>query len=263
MPFTTRALPGVALAIALLFATGCVGYDVLDRVDSAGKRLSAHPGAVEAATYAQAMHDAAAAHVFADKPAEFRRRADEALAALTRNEATAGPDKPKLAALRGLLLLDLGRNDDAWAELQRSMALRPTLLAAGAILPALRQQGRHGEVAETCARSAGAITDRNELYNLIQLCAANMDARDDAAALAWATPDQRAFFDAEKARRKREAQEALEAQEARVAEEASERQRAAMEDMQRATDEAIRANQAASQAAMDAASQANQATIPP
>ena len=143
-----------------------------------------------------------------DRPAEFRRQADEALAALTRNEATAGPDKPQLAALRGVLLLDLGRNDEAWTELQRSMALRPTLLAAGAIVPTLRLQGRHDDVVQTCDRSAGAITDRDELYKLIKLCAANMDAHDDAAALAWATPEQRAFFDAEKARRKREAQEA-------------------------------------------------------
>ncbi len=213
--------------------TGCAAeYVVLNRVDNAGQRLSAHPGAVEAATYAQALHDAAAAHAFAHRPAEFRRQADEALAALTRNETTAGPDKPQLAALRGVLLLDLGRNDEAWAELQRSMALRPTLLAAGAIVPALRQQGRHDDVVQTCDRSARAITGRDELYRLIQLCAANMDAPDDAAALAWATPEQRAFFDAEKARRKREAQEALEAQEA--------------------MDEAVRA----SQAATDTASQA-------
>lgn len=257
MRLTTRALPGATVAIALLFATGCAEYVVLDRVDNAGRRLSAHPGAVEAATYGQALHDAAAARAFADNPAEFRRRADEALAALTRNEPTAGPDKPKLAALRGLLLLDLGRNDDAWAELQRSMALRPTLLAASATVPALRQQGRHDDVVQTCDRCAGAITDRSELYKLIQLCAANMDAPDGAAALAWATPEQRAFFNAETARRKREAQEALEVQQARESEESSERTRAAMDDMQRAMDEAVRANQAAS----DAASQANQATI--
>src|SRR6478672_12734586 len=141
MRSTTRATPVAAMALVLLFATGCAEYMARDRVDSAGKRLSAHPGAVEAATYAQALHDAATAHAFADSPAEFRRRADDALAALTGNETTAGPDRPKLAALRGLLLLDLGRNDEAWAELQRSMALRPTLLAAGAVVPALRQQG--------------------------------------------------------------------------------------------------------------------------
>lgn len=256
MRLTTRALPGATVAIALLFATGCAEYVVLNRVDNAGKRLSAHPGAVEAATYAQALHDAAAAHAFAHRPAEFRRQADEALAALTRNEPTAGPNRPKLVALRGLLLVDLGRNDEAWAELQRSIALRPTLLAAGAIVPALRLQGRHDDVVHACDSCAGAITDRTELYKLIQLCAANMDAPDGAAALAWATPEQRAFFDAETARRKREAQEALEAQEA------SERQRAAMEDMQRVMDEAVRANQAASQAAADAASLANQASIP-
>src|SRR6266498_134203 len=104
MRLTTRAITVAAVAIVLLFAAGCADYIVRDRVDNAGRRLSAHPGAVEAATYAEALHDAATAHAFADSPTEFRRRANEALATLTRNEATAGPDKPKLAALRGLLL---------------------------------------------------------------------------------------------------------------------------------------------------------------
>jgi hypothetical protein len=257
MRLTTRAIPVSAVAVAVLFASGCSELVARDRVDNADRRLAAHPGAVEAATYAQALHDAAAVHAFAHSPTEFRRRANEALVALTRNEATAGPDKPKLAALRGVLLLDLGRDDEAWTELQRSMTLRPTLLAASAIVPALRQQRRHDDVAETCERCAAAITDRDELYKLIQLCAANMNANDDTAALAWAAPEQRAFFDAEKARRRREAQEAREDAEA------SERTRAAMDEMQRAMDEAARANQAASQAAMEAAERANQLMMSP
>jgi len=247
MRFVTRAVPFAALVMALMVAPGC-GLTTLERVQGTGAALRAHPGSLEAAAYAEALHDAIAGHAYADQSAEFRRRAEEALAALTANEATAGPDKPKLAAWRGRLLLDLGRNDEGWTELRRSMAMRPTLVAARLIVPLQHQQGHHDDVVQTCVQTAAAVTDRNELFDLIQLCAANMDARDEAGSLAWATPELRAFFDADRARRKREAEEAAAAQAAADAD-----FQAAAAANQQAMDDAMRAAQMANQAAIDAA----------
>ena len=255
MRFATRPSLTAVFAFTLLLATGCADLMVLD----ARTALGAHPGALEAARYAEALHDAAAAHAYADRSSEFARLADEALTALNRNETTAGPDRPKLVAWRGVLLGDLGRYDEAWTELQRSMAMRPTLVAARAIVPGLRRQHQHDDVVQTCVRSAATITDRYELFNLIELCAANMDAPNEAASLAWAAPETRAFFAAERERRKREAEEARAAQ---AAQEADDQMRAAMQSMQDAMDESMRAAQIANQAAMDAAMQAAQLAIP-
>src|SRR5262249_55168623 len=124
-------------------------------------------------------------------------------------------------------------------------------------VPAQHQQGHHDDVVKTCVQSAAAITDRDELFKLIQLCAANMDARDDAGALAWATPELRAFYDADRARRKREAEEAAAAQ----AQAAADEQAAALANQQ-AFDDAMRAAAAAHQAAIGAATQPIQ-TVPP
>jgi hypothetical protein len=227
-----------AVALVLLLATGCGDFIVYERVDATRIALRTHHDAVAAAAYAEALHHAIEAGVYRRNSLEFQQRANEALAGLSANQATAGPDRPKLVAWRGQLLLDLGRNDEAWAELQRSMTMRPTLIAARGVLPILRRQGQINRIGETCATSALAITDRNELFRLIELCAANVNPRDETAALGWATADLRAFYEAERARREREAEEEAAAQRASASDEAmraAQQTQAAMEEAARAS----------------------------
>jgi hypothetical protein len=250
MRLTTRASPIAAVAIALLTA-GCADFILPERIEYARTALAAHPGAVEAQRYAEAVHDAAAAGTYAGWPAQFRRLADAALQGLARSQASAGPDKPKLVAWRGVLLGDLGRYDESWNEVQRSMTMRPTLIAARALVTGLHRHHQREGVVQTCVRSAGAITDRNELFDLIDLCAANMEAPNEAEALAWATPETRAFFEDERARRRREADE-------QRAREAADFQMQAMQNTQQLMDQAALAAQMATQQAIDAATLANQ-----
>jgi hypothetical protein len=256
MRFVANVSLAAIVPTCLLLTNGCVEVLAQERVDEAGAALRAHPDAAAAQSYAAALHGAADAHAYEPGSLEFQRRASEALAALTANQTTAGPDRPRLVAWRGVLLLDLGRDDEASAELQRSMAMRPTLVAARGILPLLHRQGRPDDVADACVRIAAAITDRDELYALIQLCAANAIARDEATGLAWMTPDERAFYDAERARRERLAEEAAE-------EAAQQYQMQAAADAARDFDDAVRAALEAHQAAVNAAMQATPSIAPP
>src|SRR4051812_17134957 len=113
----------------LLFAAGCAANDLSQRVESTHRALQRHPGAWEAAAYASALHEAIQKRLYRADAAEFQSRANEALAALRANELTAGPDRPRLVGWRGVLLLDLGRTAQARVELERSLAMRPTLVA--------------------------------------------------------------------------------------------------------------------------------------
>jgi hypothetical protein len=247
-------VPAIAAAgLWVLFAAGCAELILGERVDSTHLALQRHPGAVEAAAYAEALHEAGQQQVYRADSTEFQRRANEALVALGASEGTAGPDRPRLVAWRGLLLLDLRRNDEARVELEKSMAMRPTLIAARGLVPMLHGQGRTDAVGQTCAAGAASITERDELFGLMQLCAANMNAGDEATALSWATPELRAFYDAERARRQREAREAAEREALEDAQHASQ---ALMDQMAAAQAAADFANQIAMQAAMQAAQMA-------
>jgi hypothetical protein len=238
----------MAPATMCLLVAGCADVVLGARVDDTGMALRRHPGASAAAAYAEALHQAIEAHAYRGDSPDFQRRANEALTALSNSEAVAGPDRPRLVAWRGLLLLDLGRTDQGRAELDRSMAMRPTLVAARGIVSILHRQGRPGDVGQTCASSAAATTERDELFRLMEMCAANRKAPDDATGLSWATPEMRAFYDAERARRRWEAEE----------EEAAE----AMA-LSRGMDDQIAAQAAAQDAAQAAAREALQAAQPP
>lgn len=260
-------LPIMAPATMCLLVAGCADIALVARVDDTGMNLRRHPGASAAAAYAAALHQAIEAHAYRGDSPDFQRRANEALAALSNSEAVAGPDGPRLVAWRGLLLLDLGRSDQGRAELDRSMAMRPTLVAARGIVSLLHRQGRTGDVGQTCASSAAAVTERDELFGLMELCAANRKASDDATGLSWATPEMRAFYDAERARRRWEAEEAAEA-EAMELSRGMEDQSAAMATAEAAAQAAAQiaaqiAAQDAAQAAAQGALQAAQPTMPP
>jgi hypothetical protein len=248
----------VTAAVALSLGSsilGCAGFLLRDDVEWARDRWKGYHDPWHAAAYAEVLHDAFVARAYADHPADFRQRAEEALAVLSQEENAAGSQRAALIAYRGLLLLDLRRRHEGWAELQRSMAIAPTRVAARGIVPAWGALKRGDKVAEACAQTLPAMRQSDDRFELLDLCVRNMHAPTEAAALAWAPPDALTFYRQE-SRRRAEAAEWAALQEQQ-------------DDMNRqmqlqATEMAVEQSNIATQAAIAAAQQASQAAaVPP
>ena len=194
-----------AVGLSIASTAGCAGVLLRDDVESARIEWKLNPDGQRAAVYAEALHDAFTGRAYVDQPAAFAQRAGEALAALAAGETGSGSRRPTLVAYRGLLLLDLGRNHEGWAELQRSMAIAPTLAAARGIFSVWGARGRNDEVAEACARTLPAMHDADGRFQLLDLCVKNMHTPTEAAALAWAPPGALAFYRHERALREQAA----------------------------------------------------------
>ena len=234
----------VAVAFGLS-TSSCAGFVLRQDVESARTAWQINPSCQQAVSYAEALHDAFLGQAYVDQTVDFRDRADEALSALGTFESRGGPQLPTLIADRGLLLLDLGRNHEGWSELQRSMAVAPSLAAARGIVSVWGARGRSDEVRDACARTLPALHEAASRFQLLDLCVKNMHAATVAAALAWAPPEALAFYRDERARRE-EAAAWFASQQAQMA-----------------TEQAQQAAQLASQAAAAAAPQAIQTATPP
>jgi len=241
-------------AVLVLSTTSCAGFITRQEVESARTAWTRDPSGQYAVIYAEALHDAFVGQAYTDQTADFRQRADEALAALAAAQSRTDPQFATLIAERGVLLIDLGRNHEGWAELQRSMAIAPTLAATRGIVSVWGARGRNNEVGAACARTLPAMRDPDSRFQLLDLCVNNMHAATETAALAWAPPEALAFYRDERARRDLLAQQA--AQMAATDQ--------ALQAAQTANDQAQQAAQIANQAAMEAAQQAAQmAATPP
>lgn len=179
-----------------------------DNVERTGNAARDRPGARQVADYAQAIHSAYKADVYANEPATGEARVNEALEMLATAAVTYTDAAPTLIAWRGVLLTDIGAYGEAWTELERSFALRPTFLSAGNMVMVFGAGNLPDKVAETCAAAAPYMTDPTERYDLIELCIENMNALDEDAALAWAAPEDAEFYRAERRNRSVEHAEA-------------------------------------------------------
>jgi hypothetical protein len=255
-----RHLPGwwwlLLVSVFGLLTTSCAGLVLRQNVESARTDWTINPSGQRLVLYAEALHEASVGHAYADQPSQLTQRAGEVLVALSAAEGRSGPQLPTLMAERGLLLLDLGRNHEGWAELQRSMAVAPTLVAARGIVSVWGARNRSDKVGEACARTLPAMREPDSRFQLLDLCVKNMHAATEAAALAWVPPEALAFYRDERARRDLLAQQT--AQMAAM-DQALQFQQAA----QAASDQAQQAAQIANQAAMEAAQQAAQMAAPP
>jgi hypothetical protein len=199
----------VVLAVSLAAACGSPQSKyLLDNVERTGNAARDRPGARQVADYAQAIHSAYTGDVYAKNPAAGEARATEALEMLSTAEATYSDAAPSLVAWRGVLLTDIGSYDEAWAELERSFAMRPTFLSAGNMVLVFGAGNLPNKVAETCATAVPFMTDPVERFDLIELCVDNMNALDENAALAWAAPEDVEFYRAERRNRSVEREEA-------------------------------------------------------
>ena len=246
-------LLAVAFGVSM---TSCVGFIARQEVESARTAWARDPSGQHAVIYAEALHDAFVGQAYADRPVDFRQRADEALAALGAARSRTNPQLATLVADRGVLLLDLGRNHEGWAELQRSMSIAPTLAATRGIVSVWGARGRSDEVGEACARTLPAMRDPDSRFQLLDLCAKNMHAATEAAALAWAPPEVLTFYRDERARRDLLAQQA-----AQMA--GTDQALQAMQAAQAANDQLQQAMQMANQAAMAAQQAVQMAATPP
>jgi hypothetical protein len=240
----------VAAAFGLL-VTSCAGFVLRQDVESARTSWEINPSSQRAMIYAAALHDAFEGRAYADQTAEFIRRANEALASLGAGESGGGPQLATAIGYRGLLLLDLGRNHEAWAELQRSMAVAPTLAATRGIVSVWGARKRSDKVGEACARTLPAMREPDSRFQLLELCVKNMHSPTEAAALAWAPPEALAFYRDERQRRDWAAQQAQMAND-----QAMQAAQMAVQQTQMANDQAMQAAQMANDQAVQAAQMA-------
>jgi hypothetical protein len=232
-----------------LSAIGCAGFILRQNVESARSEWTVIPSGQRAAVYAEALLDAFEGQAYADHAAEFTQHAGEVLAALGAAENSSGSRLPTLIAYRGLLLLVLGRNQEGWAELQRSIAIAPTVVAARGIVSVWGSRRRSDKVAEACARTLPAMRGPESRFQLLDVCVKNMHAANEAAALAWAPPEALVFYRSERTRRE-DAAALLASQEAlQAAEMANQQVLMANQMTQQATDMANQAAMAAAQMA--------------
>ena len=190
--------------VALLIVcahSACGSSPELARVQRTGAEAEARPGAKQVAAYAEALHSAHLSKVYAKNRAEFVRRAEEALAMLD-SAAKAQPQAaPTLVAWKGLLFTDIERLEEGWAAFNQSMAMQPNKLAAQNLVQVYGLANKPDKVGEICAQTTQHISAPDERFQFIKHCMDNTNALDENGALAWASPADRAFYQAEREHR--------------------------------------------------------------
>lgn len=198
----------VILLTAVLFIltqSSCGSSPELDRVQRTGAAAQARPGAKQVAAYAQALHSAHLSKAYKKNPAEFTRRVEEALAMLDSAAESQPQAAPTLVAWKGLLFIDIDRLEEGWAAFNQSMKLKPNMLAAQNLVQIYGVANKPTKVGEICARTTRHISAPDERYQFIKHCMENTNALDENGALSWASRADRAFFQAERQRRRNEA----------------------------------------------------------
>jgi tetratricopeptide (TPR) repeat protein len=208
---TIRLLTAAAL---LLVACGpSLQQRALADVASARSEAHAQPGARQAEVYADAIDTAYKAGAYRDAPHALAADVDDAIAMLEAAALSAGPDAPTLIAWRGLLLTHAARYEEAFAALERSMALGPNLMAARNLILIYGTANQPAKVGEVCAVTVPTLTV-NDAYELVGWCMEHMNALSDEAALAWASPEIVAWYQEERERRAEQRDAELRAAEA-------------------------------------------------
>lgn len=196
--------PGLALVACLSSAArdpaaGAAAAQ-LAQIDRARVAWQTTAGPRQAVDYARAVHEALAAGAYRVDPHRWGVDLPDSIRALDQAAARAGGDEAHLVAWRGLLLADNAQPDDAAREFARSLALGPTALAAAGLAT---HHGRRGELAQlhaVCGEAAPRLVD-GERFDLMVRCAEASNALSEEAGLPWASPDDLAWFRAERERR--------------------------------------------------------------
>lgn len=159
------------------------------------------PGALSAYQLANTIHGYARAGHYANRRQLHEYDVRDAIDRLSSAPAMAAEDQAMLATWRGILYGDIGNKERAVEELNHSLSVAPTNLAAGTLITHFAMTGQVQAIFETCKSVAPVLRDPNEKYQLTQHCMQNSRAISQAAALAWAPPEHVEWFHAETARR--------------------------------------------------------------
>lgn len=185
----------LALAFVALAACGpSLAQMQLDQVAARRAEAQQRPGPRQAQAYAESVHDAYTAGAYGQDIVRLNADVDAAAAVLDSASANGGPDAPTLVAWKALVLIDADRHKEGFAELLRSMELHPNLMAAKNLVVVYGVANRPKDVGDVCLRTVPELTDAGEQYWLIEHCKENMNALSEEAALAWATPEIRAWY---------------------------------------------------------------------
>ena len=195
------------LTLALLFSLGCAsGPTPRQRaqrsLDDAAAAARAVPGAPrEALRYAIAFLDALDAGLFAGRSPDptLPARLDELGALLERAAAVVPAEAWRMWAAKGAVFIRTGREAEATTALLASMRT-PNLPAAQILIEHADATGRIATIPPLCAAAAPYLQG-DDRFALMKLCIRHQHVVSDEAGLGWATPDDRAFYLAERERR--------------------------------------------------------------
>jgi hypothetical protein len=211
---TTRTSVSLAVALAAAFAAalascipsrgpqGAGGPSArLASIDGARAAWMSNHGPRQAVAYARAVHEALGAGAYQADPHRWRTDLPDSIQALDQATAVAGADAAQLVAWRAVLLADNAQPDDALNEYERSLALGPTYLAAAALAAYHGRAGRPDRVHAVCGETVARLTVDAERFDLMAACQQASNALTEETGLPWATPEQLAWYRAERQRR--------------------------------------------------------------
>lgn len=172
----------------------------LARIDTARTAWLSSNGPRQAADYARAVHEALATGAYSAQPYRWGTDLPESIKALDLAAPMAGADAAQLVAWRAVLLADNAQPVEALQEYERSLSLGPTYLAAAALAAHQGRSGRIDAVHAVCGATAPKLADA-ERFDLMAVCHQASNALTEEAGLPWASPEELAWFRAERGRR--------------------------------------------------------------
>jgi len=178
----------VALVLALAACAPSAGQLRQQRVQQSREQARV-AGPRQAQEFAVAVHAAHQAGDYQANPAQGEADASEVVLVIDRALPSAGVDAPTLVAWRALMLLDLGRADDALAELERSFALGPNQTAGAVLVDVYGSANRPERVAPICAQLVPTLRSDDDKLDLIARCRRSMNALSPEGEMAWMSPE--------------------------------------------------------------------------
>jgi hypothetical protein len=168
---------------------------------SSAKTEALAGGARQAQEFAAAVHKAYESGDFAKRSDVGVASANDVIGAIERALPTAGIDAPTLLAWRAIMLLDIGRRDAGYVELNRSFEAGPNELAGTMLIDAASQQNRPDLVGPLCAKTVPAVRTDDGKLALIARCRKRMNALSVEGEMVWMSPELVAWYQGENASR--------------------------------------------------------------
>lgn len=179
---------------------------VMANLNRAKEQAAAAPGAPrEAQAYAMQLSSALQAGSLERQRAAVDPWLADVNARLDQALASAPAEKPRLLAVRGIVLLAAHLDAEGEKALRQSMDARPNLAALLPLAAKLDKDNRRDEVASFCKRTRAAVSEDGDRYEVLDAAVRHTHAASVEGGLAWAAPADVTFYKQETARREAEA----------------------------------------------------------